>query len=777
MQSIARYASLPAALGLACLFAGCEGKSQGPGTIEGKALPVEVVAARGIVEAKAATAIAKRVKADLPEKQILFGDLHVHTTYSADAFMMSLPIMQGEGVHPVADACDFARYCSSLDFWSINDHAESITPKRWRETIDSIRQCNAIAGDPASPDVVAYLGWEWTQIGLTAEEHYGHRNVILKDLDDGKITRRPIAASAFSGQAMRDAPPWNVRYLLPHLDWANRHRYYDLLKFQDETRETPVCQAGVDTKSLPDDCMEFAATPAELLEKLAQSGVESMVIPHGTTWGIYTPPGYTFDKSLAGRQHDEEQQRLIEVFSGHGNSEEHRPWREATRDEQGRLACPEPTAEYEPCCWRAGEIIRSRCADPQSAECQRRVEQARADYLAAGASGRLSVPGADVPEWGACGVCRDCYLPSFEYRAGGAVQYIMALSNFEDPAKPRRFHFGFIASSDNHSARPGTGYKEFDRQEHTESFGPRSSFWRDQSRPLGDPEETSLQIDPNGGGRFQRFQLLDFERGSSFFYTGGLVAVHSPGRDRDSIWNALESREVYGTSGERILLWFDMINSPTGKVAMGSQVQFSARPRFRVRAVGSLKQKPGCPDHAASGLSAERLQKLCGGECYNPTDERYRIKRLEIVRIQPQTRPDEPVEELIQDPWKTIPCSGERIGCVAEFEDFDFPAERRDTLYYVRALQEATPTVNAGNLRCRTDETGKCVSIDPCYGDWRTDYEDDCLADAEERAWSSPIFLHYQVDAATPAAAQPVPAPARPTAPPPAEAPPPDAPR
>ena len=60
---------------------------------------------------------------------------------------------------------------------------------------------------------------------------------------------------------------------------------------------------------------------------------------------------------------------------------------------------------------------------------------------------------------------------------GGAFRLIpSAIRNFDDPQHPRQFHFGFIGSSDNHSARPGTGYKEFARREMTEATGARDGF-------------------------------------------------------------------------------------------------------------------------------------------------------------------------------------------------------------------------------------------------------------------------------------------------------------
>jgi hypothetical protein len=717
---------------VACAVAACGGgRHEEPGDPLATRVPPPVVADR------AARAVVPAAPA---AKQILFGDLHVHTTFSVDAFIRTLPLMQGEGAHPPADACDFARFCSGLDFWSINDHAEGITPAHWQETKESIRRCNAVAGDPKNPDAVAFLGWEWTQVGVTADDHYGHKNVIFRDTAEDRVPTRPISARGPLAAAFLQRQSLWERLRFPILDWSRRQRYLDYGRLQEEIRDVPLCPAGVDARQLPADCHETADTPAALFEKLAQWGFDTLVIPHGTTWGFYTPAESRFDKQLVGAQFDPERQRLIEVYSGHGNSEEYRAWRAVQRDAQGNLQCPEPTKSYVPCCWQAGEIIRARCADPKAAECEARVQVARRLHMEAGIAGHWTVPGATSEDWKDCGQCRDCFNPAFAYVPTSSVQYALALTNFDDPAQPRRFRAGLMASSDNHSARPGTGYKEYARRAMTEAIGARDATWR--SRIVGDPKPAAPESVPIDEVPVPSlFVRLDVERQASFFMTGGLVAVHAEGRDRDAVWQALKRREVYGTSGDRLLLWFDLLNGPAGTVPMGGEARVAAAPRFRVRAAGAFEQKPGCPEYASRALGPDRLRALCHDECHHPGDTRRRITRIDVVRIRPQERPGEPVDGLIEDPWRRIPCPLDRAGCTVEFEDPGFVAGGRPALYYVRAIQEATPAVNAGGLRCTYDAAGNCTDVKPCYGDYRTPFDDDCLSPNEERAWSSPIWL------------------------------------
>ena len=714
-----------AAVGWGALrLASAPAPERGPGRIEGRA--------RALLPVHPPTGA----------ESILFGDLHVHTTFSIDAFLYALPLFGGEGAHPPADACDFARYCSQLDFFSLNDHAEGLFPQRWRETIESVRQCNAVAGDPENPDLVAFVGWEWTQTGATPDTHYGHRNVILRGLADEDLPTRPITALP-PGTAAR-ARGLSLLEAVAGLGPLGLGPYADLLWHFAQLGGLRDCDPNADVRALPSDCREGATTPAELFAKLRQWGFPALVIPHGLAWGVHAPPAARLDTSLARGNHDPALERLLEVYSGHGSSEPFRSALATPTDASGALVCEPPTRDFLPCCWQAGEIVRSRCGDLPAAECEARVAEARRLALEAGVHPHRVLPDAAPEEWLDCDQCRDCFKPAMSLRPAESAQYGLAIRDFAARAEePNRFRFGFVASSDDHSARAGTGYKQLLRAEMTDARGfasptaerlvRRALFAapKDPRRATPAPQSTERSIR----------ELFDLERGASFFYPGGLVAVHARGRSREAIWDALERREVYGTSGPRILLWFDLLNGPDGRAPMGSAVAMRVAPSFEVRVAGALVELPGCPKQSVDGLSPERLARLCRGECHNPGDERTPIAAIEVVRIRPQARPGEPVADLIEDPWRRYECVPDPAGCSVRFDDPDFASSGRDAVYYVRALQQPTPAINGANLRTRFDANGNAAGVDPCYAGWRATPNDDCLAPVAERAWSSPIFV------------------------------------
>ncbi len=706
-------------------------------------LPQEVVDSRSVAQASA------RQQLIVPgEKQILFGDTHVHTTNSADAFMYSLPLMHGaRGAYPPAFACDYARFISQLDFYFLTDHAESFTPRQWQDAIRSVQQCNRLAGDSASPDLVAFIGWEWTQVGATAEQHFGHHNVLFKDDDPERLPRRPIAAQ---GAGVATVASRSTDSQLPAtlglVDPRHRDYYADYNRWIEEMAAVPTCDPSSPSPALPDDCFESAATPTELFNKLGEWGFDNIVIPHGMSWGFYTPPGASWRHQLhAG---DPSKTGLIEVYSGHGNSEVFRDFAVRRRDESGEWFCPEPQANYLPACWQAGNIIRERClAEALPAEeCEQRAAEARHNFVQVDTiHGFMTVPDSQAQEWLDAGQARDVFLPAFNYRPRKSVQYGLALRDFDAAGEGRGFRWGFVASTDTHSARAGHGFKQRDRKLTTDANGIGGPFWESVNRGTAQLPPAAARslgpedIDPVAAGIYSS----EFERTASFMTAGGIAAVHAEARNRDAIWAAMKRREVYGTSGHRILLWFDLLDDG-GKHPMGSEVTLADNPRFRVNAVGSFKQLPGCPDYIVQTLEQKRLQKMGAGECYHPSDERYSIERIEIIKIRPQVGENEPVAALIQDPWRVFDCEPSQAGCSVEFTDEAFVEDGREAIYYARVLEEPTPTINADNLRVSFDAEGNAVSMSPCRGDYRTDLSDDCLADAHQRAWSSPIFVRLQ---------------------------------
>lgn len=704
------------------------GNHEGPGEVTETPLPAEIIAKRESAQAAVHNG---------DNKQILFGDMHVHTTLSRDAFIMSLPLVQsqGQGAHPPADACDFARYCSGMDFWGISDHAEGLTPRRWREIKESVRQCNAVAGDPENPDMVTFTGWEWSQAGNTAAEHYGHKNIFFPGTAEDQLPTRAIA-SKVGGLPAQLVTIMNTGLSL--LQPTQRQRYYDHQLFLWESEQTAPCEENISSPELPADCVETAETPELLNKKLDEWGYDSLIIPHGNAWGITAPQGADFASQLNDKMHNPERQSLIEVFSGHGNSEEYRSWREVSYVD-GSASCPEPMPGFLPGCYRAGEIIYQRCADAgASAEiCKQRELDARQNYVDAGLlKGFLTVPGASLADWGASDQCEDCFLPAYNYIPRSTAQYALALTNFDKPENPMRYRFGFIGSSDNHTGYPGTGYKEFKR------------YYMTESRPTTNKNIAEMFLYPNRGevapesipaAELPRAAMLDRERYASFSLTGGLIAVHSQSRRREDIWQGMKQKEVYATSGPQILLWFDLLNGDK-TLPMGSETVTETTPTFRVKALGAFKQNSGCPDYAVGALGADRIDSLCHGECFNPADERRQITRIEVIRIRPQQIPHEPVDGLIEDHWKTFDCPADGNGCEIEFSDEDFSASARDTVYYVRAIQEPTEIINGEPFACEEySDQGQCLHIKPC-----NEFEaGECLGEGEERAWSSPIFVDF----------------------------------
>ncbi len=725
------------------LARGWGGQIEAAGTVVDAPRPSEVVAAAVAIQAATATLLGAE-----SAKQILFGDFHVHTTFSFDAFLTSLPMAGGGGSRPPADACDFARYCSGLDFWSINDHAENLTAPLWEQTVESVRQCNAAAGDPKNPDLVTYLGWEWSQIGDRPDNHYGHKNVVLLHTEDGEIPARPIGSQGAATDQAAGGLPLAARLAIGVI---NGDRGRDFNRLMTAIGTTPRCPSGVPVRELPLDCLEGTPTPEELFAKLDEWGFPSIVIPHGTTWGLYTPAGSDWRKQLAG--HDPKRQTLVEIYSGHGNSERLPTWREVEITEDGSFVCPPPRAGYLPSCWRAGELIESRCLEvgEGATECARRGLEARQNYLDAYQAGWKTTPGFEAADWRNSGQApNDWFQPAFNYRPLGSVQYMLALRDFTDPDAPKRFDFGFLGSSDNHSAAPGTGYKEFGRGHMTEGRGRTADA--DDGPPVmfgsaTEDTDPAAQSEPYSSAGQNPLQLFEIERGAAYFVTGGLVAVHSEGRSREQIWDSLQKKEVYATSGRRTLLWFDLVDGETS-LPMGSTTKRSEVPRFRVRASGSFEQKPGCPESSIAALGPERVEHICLGDCYFPSDQRRPITRIEIVRIRPQTHANEDVNGLVDDPWKTLPCPADGSGCVVEFADPEFTEQQRDMVYYARAIEAPTPMIHGDNpLGCEFDAEGNCVSIEPCGGD--VPESDDCLGEAEPRAWSSPIYVDYEPPAPT----------------------------
>ena len=62
-----------------------------------------------------------------------------------------------------------------FDFFSVTDHAEFLTRREWKETIESLRNCSKISQEHDETEIILMVGWEWTQTSLDPENHMAIR--------------------------------------------------------------------------------------------------------------------------------------------------------------------------------------------------------------------------------------------------------------------------------------------------------------------------------------------------------------------------------------------------------------------------------------------------------------------------------------------------------------------------------------------------------------------------------------------------------------------------
>ncbi len=728
---------------------------------------------------------------DEPAGNVYWGDLHIHTEYSIDA------VYSGWSKGRFArEAGQYALYCSRLDFYSVTDHAEMLTKKEyWPEAIDAAHNFNKIgASMPDSrgdPRIVAFTGWEWTQSGP-----WGHKNVILKWDDAEKLPPSPIRAYAGAPGLPEDALEkdsiFNFFGGIPPLDIVRGMRYGK------------------------NNLQEFIApSPADLFTKLRKyclSSVEecdAVVIPHGNAWRTAPPMYSEWEPQLDSENHDPDLQRLIEIYSKHGNSEEYkdippdyryyRDGKEVSEAEcsvpvkpsgvmgkliykfSGKMAAPSvelwtfrkpkpgckkvcqpPNENYEPCCWRAGEIVKERCLDPESEWCKQRIARAKRTVkpfkqkVWKWEKDNLKPEYRDNPseiepaEWETCGQCRTCWQPAGFYTMDGSVQKALASAYFDADGNAHHYRFGFVGSTDTHQAWGGSV--------------------KETKQPAEIGTSHTLNFVPDAAG---------WERAANYRNPGGLVAIVSPHRTRDDLWKSLKDKHVYSTSGPRIEVWAraEIKNKEEGKVIkMGGEAISASNPTFHIRANGTFAEDDTCPYEdeplIKNNMSRSEFERVCMNQCYRVTDERISIDRIEVVKIlQPLTpreaemeklqRREENPDGLIMDPYHVENISGKAIEWSWTDENFVDEPEGRSVAYYFRIIQEPTPGYNcnptylleSGESCDRNDPAPARIErqINPQDGSEPvplSSIEDACYTDlddpktyCEERAWTSPFYI------------------------------------
>ncbi len=438
-----------------------------------------------------------------PLKQALFGDLHVHTAYSTDAYAFDTRVTPEEAYRyarggavmlpPLNDDGQGTRRVVNerpLDFMAVTDHAEymgegslCLDPE---QRAYSTLVCKVYRGDltpPVSPIMQPLIR-------------------MLAFIIYGKERPASVCAADGSDCIERSETVWNdiQRAAERAYDRSSNCAFTSLVGYEYSLAEKSsnlhrnVIFANATVPPVPLSAKE-APQPALLWQWLARSCLDSggdcdvLAIPHNSNWSsgrMFFPeyPGAaTASEKAQAAALRQRVERLVEVMQVKGDSE-------CRRGLYGVVGSVDEQCDFEKL--RAPEEVAEDCRD-------------------------------GVGEGGM--MLKGC-LSRFSYTRYGLIQGLAE----RETLGINPFEYGLIASSDSHNATGGDVDEERYDGAHGMDATAEKRLIKEYDVPGGIATGSPLRYNP-----------------------GGLAGVWSEENSRASIFAALKRRETFGTSGPRIV--------------------------------------------------------------------------------------------------------------------------------------------------------------------------------------------------------------------------------
>ena len=625
------------------------------------------------------------------ERNVYFGDLHVHTRYSMDAYLLGTEVSPDESYRYARGETltnTFGvemRLREPLDFMAVTDHGVFLgVIAQWADPTSRTGQLPGAAPFHNVNQREFNRHWAAQERTVLFRENMGRlRNQPADALSRFAAwrTNNPAAAlRAFDYDAHLDA--WHDTIMA-----AERHNdpgSFTTFIAYEWTASTDPPESSAYHRNVIFESSRAPTRPFSLIDsndperlwawmdRLRDQGVDSLAIPHNTNqsngqvFRLKYTDGRAVDAEFAAMRMRNEP--LVEITQVKGTSETH-----------PRLSPDDEWADFEILNTRKGKI--SQWSNPHGSY----VREALANGVA-----------------------------------------------LEQEGRGNPFKMGFVAATDTHNGAPS-----FDESNY---FGSSPTSGSPENRAAVPASQERLDYIAGLGSREQEWAALtDEEQGTYLgirgaqFTASGLAAAWAEENTREAIFAAFRRKETYGTSGNRIRVRFfggfdlasldldagDLVTRAyAGGVPMGGDL---------VATDGSAPQFLVWAQRDVHGAPLQRLQivKAWYDAGYRKqTNERvYDVACSDGLTVDPQTHrcPDNGATVDLAD------CSISEDAGATELKtawtDPDFDVTDGNAVYYVRVLENPT---------CRWT-TWQAVQAG--FGP-----RDGIPATIQERAWSSPIW-------------------------------------